>query len=260
LVVVARPRIMTEAVTWSPETICLHPPSLDAEALAASLYDRTCRTNFDSPGFCAVDAGSLVDSVGLRKLMVQIKREMASIHESKTGNTLVYLSAARFDQQETTRPHLDGGPEECFLMLGYEPSAVDSELEIFDYARCAFDLGISPQQFMAKYNPMFTSGHEELRPYATRVPCFSRTHYQIICINNSSAPCSEASPAWQGTLHTATILTPDDSQQRVINSTMIAAVPLGTPETVNDAAQAEFITTSAVRRRGYDKPHLEDET
>jgi len=47
-------------------------------------------------------------------MMVDLKRAMARVHESVTGNTLIYLSAARFDQQTTTKPHLDGGPDECF--------------------------------------------------------------------------------------------------------------------------------------------------
>ena len=191
--------------------------------------------------------------------MVDLKREMAAIHESRTGSTLIYLSAARFDQQTTTKPHLDGGPDECFLMLGYEPSDVDAELEISDYSRCAFDLGISPKEFMAKHNPMFQTGYEMLRPYTTRIPCFSPTDYQIILINNSSAPFSRDHPRLQGTLHTATILTPDESKRRVVNSTMIASAPATTPDIVTESEQQEFITTSVVRRRGYDKPHLDDD-
>ena len=192
--------------------------------------------------------------------MVDLKRAMARIQESRTDSTLIYLSAARFDQQETTRPHLDGGPDECFLMLGYEPSDVDSELEISDYAKCAFDLGLSPNEFMAKHNPMFQSGYELLRPYSTRIRCFSRNDFQIACVNNSSAPFSQDQPMWQGTLHTATILSPDESARRVINSTMIALAPKGTPDTISESKQKEFVTTSTVRRRDYDKQHLEDDS
>jgi len=107
---------------------------------------------------------------------------------------------------------------------------------------------------------MFKPGFEILRPYTTVVPCFSTVDYQIICINNSSAPYSESQPAWQGTLHTATILTPAESERRVINSTMIASVPQGTPDTIGPELLNEFVSTSVVRRRGYDKPHLDDDT
>jgi hypothetical protein len=238
----------------------MHPGALDVSSIASDVYRRTCRVTFDAPGFCVLNVGQDIDSVAFRRLMVDLKREMAAIHEEIAGSTLAYLSAARFDQQETTRPHLDGGPDECFLMLGYEPSAIDSEIEIADYARCAFDLGYSPKEFMAEYNPMFSAGYDILRPYTTRLACFSRTDYQIICINNSCAPWSDLRRAWQGTVHTATIPAPDESQRRVIDSTMIAPVPAGTPDTVDGDELNDFITTSAVRRRGYANTHLEDDT
>lgn len=239
-----------EPPDWSREAICLRRESSDGESLAAELYRRTCRVDFDQPGVCVVELGPAIDSVGCRRLMVDLKRAMARIHEATTGRTLVYLSATRFDQQETTRPHLDGGPEECLLMLGYEPTAIESELEIFDYARCAFDHGLSPQEFMASHNPMFGAGQEILRPYAMRVPCFSRTKHRIVCINNSSAAWSESEPAWQGVLHTATIPAPDESDRRIVDSTMIAPAPVGTPDAVDDGALDDFVTTSVVRRRG----------
>lgn len=249
-----------EAGRWPSDSICFQLAGNDAQTLAPIVYERTCRTSFDAPGFCVVNLGGDFGSSSLRQLMVDLKREMAQLHSITTGQTLVYLSAARFDQQETTRPHLDGGPEECFLMLGYEPSNVDSQLEISDYSKCAFDMGVTPKQFMSQHNPIFQAGYEMLRPYTTRIPCFSRSDFQIVCINNSSADHSNTNPAWQGTLHTAVILTPDESERRVINSTMIASVPAGTPDSVSEAQQADFVSTSTVRRRGYDKPHLNDDT
>jgi hypothetical protein len=244
---------------WPRDSICLRPSILDERSIAAEIYWRTCRIDFEAPGFCILNIGNAIDSVACRQFMVDLKREMAALQESQTGNTLIYLSAARFDQQETTKPHLDGGPDECFLMLGYEPSEVSAELEIVDYAKCAFDLGLSPKEFMAKHNPMFQSGYELLQPYSLRIPCYSPADYQIIFINNSSAPFSHDKPAWQGTLHTAKILTPDESKRRVVNSTMIASAAAGTPDTISEAQLQEFINTSVVRRRGYDKPHLEDD-
>lgn len=247
------------AINWPRDSICMHPTSRDVSLIAPDVYNRTCRTDFDEPGFCVVNVGPSVDSVAFRRMMVELKCAMTALHASETGNTLIYLSAARFDQQETTRPHLDGGPEECFLMLGYEPSDVDAEVEIADYAKCAFDLGITPNDFLAKHNPMFQSGAEMLGPYSTRIPCFSRTDFQILCINNSSAMFSRNPPTWQGTLHTATILTPDESKRRVINSTMIAPARIGTPDAISESELEEFLTTPVVRRRGYDKLYLADD-
>ncbi len=238
----------SEQKTWPRASICLRPVSCDVRSIAADIYRRTCRVNFDEPGFCVLSVGHEIDSVAFRQLMVDLKREMAAIHESTTGNTLAYRSAARFDQQETTRPHLDGGPDESLLMLGYEPSEIDSELEISDYAKCAFDLGISPKAFMAEYNPMFKPGYDMLRPYTTRVPCFSKTDYQIVCINNSCAAYSESQLGWQGAVHTVTILTPDATASRVINSTMIASVPAGTADKIVADELNDFVSTSVVSR------------
>jgi hypothetical protein len=248
-----------DVLTWPLEAICLAPSTLDVPAIAVDLYDRTCRTGFDAPGFCLVNVADAMDSVTFRQLMVDLKTAMATIHEDKTGRTLIYLSAGRFDQQETTRPHLDGGPDECFLMLGYEPSEVAAQVEISDYAQCAFDIGLTPQEFMAQHNPMFQPGYELLRPYSTRIPCFSRSAYQIICINNSSAPFSGDEPKWQGTLHTATILTPNPAKRRIINSIMIAPAPISTPDRVSESQQQDFLTTATVRRRGDEQQHLEDD-
>jgi len=239
----------TELSYWPQDSICINPVSLEAPAIAAAIYARSCRYQFDAPGFCVVNVGQSIGSVALRRLMLALKQAMAAIHEAKTANTLSYLSAMRFDQQETTRPHLDGGPDECLLMLGYEPSTVDAELEIADYAKCAFDLGLSPSAFMTKYNPMFESGYELLRPYTSRIPCYASTDFQIVCINNSCAPFSHDQPKWQGVLHTATMLTPDPAKQRIVNSTMIASVPLGTRDVVTAAQQQVFMTTSAVCMR-----------
>lgn len=244
---------------WSPELVCLQLPALDVHAIARFAYDRTCRTNFESPGFCLVDLGNVIGSIAFRQLMVDLKCEMANIHEQQTKQSLIYISATRFDQQQTTKLHLDGGPDECFLMLGYEPSDIQSELEIADYTRCAFDLGLSPQDFLAKHNPMFQAGHELLRPYTTRIPCFKPSNFQIVCINNSSAPISQNGTTWQGTLHTATIVTPDESKRRVINSTMIARAPLGSRDLIDEMTVGHFIQTSEVKRRGYDKLHLGDD-
>ena len=242
---------------WSRDHVYLFPSRIEPAELAAQIYSRVCRTNFTEPGFCVVNLGSTLSSVEFRQLMVNITREMATVHERQTGKTLIYVSAGRFDQQTTTRPHLDGGPEESLLMLGYEPTLVQSEVEMSDYTRCAQDLGITPKEFMAQHNPMFHAGFELLRPYASQLNEFDVSAYQIVVINNSSAPIDGHS--WLGVLHTATILTPDESHRRVINSTMIASASVGTSDVVSAQELDEFIHTSLVRRKGYDKPHLDDD-
>src|SRR2546425_5811636 len=212
---------------WSPADFCTTATApTDAEdpspsALAASVYDRVCRTNFNSPGFCLIDLGANTSSQWLRRLMVALKRQMDCIHRSRAGRALVFLSVGRFDQQVTTKPHRDGGPDECFLMLGYEPSHVPAELAISDYSKCAHDMGLTPSEILENHNPMFAAGEQLLQPYTTRVSCFSNRSFQILLINNSIAPYSQDATSWQGVLHTATIQKQSDVLRRVVNSTMI---------------------------------------
>lgn len=139
---------------------CLTFRSGHLNQLALEVYEQVCRTSFEQPGFCVVDLGPDLGSQPFRQLMVDLKQELAAIHERLTKKTLIYLSAGRFDQQTSTRPHLDGGPDESMLMLGYEPSEVAADLEISDYTRCAADLGLSPKEFMERHNPMFHAGFE----------------------------------------------------------------------------------------------------
>lgn len=49
-------------------------------------------------------------------------------------------------------------------------------------------------------------------------------------------------------VHTGTILTPDKTASRVINSTMIASVPAGTADKVNAEELNDFVSTSMVSR------------
>ncbi|MGE3313904.1 MAG: hypothetical protein AB7O26_02225 [Planctomycetaceae bacterium] len=245
---------------FSPCDYCLTTSAdLPDDRLSAAVYERVCRVNFDAPGFCLIDLGSASTSVALRSFMVALKRNLSAIHLQGASRELSYLSLGRFDQQVTTKLHRDGGPDECFLMLGYEPSEVASEVAISDYARCAHDLGLTPDRLLEQHNPMFGRGEEMLRPYTTCVECFSNQSHQILLVNNSSAPYTSNGSAWQGTLHAAKILNPDDSRRRVVNSTMIASVAAGTPESVPLEEQADFVTTNIVRRRGYQTEHLADD-
>lgn len=73
-------------------------------------------------------------------------------------------------------------------MLGYEPSRVTSRLFLADYSRCAFDLGITPRQFLEEHNPMYDRGEQELAPYVTEVRQAGAGHAQVLLINNNSLP------------------------------------------------------------------------
>lgn len=251
---------MTTRTSWTPAEICLFTSErIPDEALAETVYDRVCRTTFDEPGFCLIELGQDATSQSLRAFMVALKERLSHIHRTRRARDLVFRSLARFDQQATTKFHRDGGPDECFLMLGYEPTEIRGELAMADYSLCAHDMGLTPADLLAEYNPMFGRGEELLQPYTTSVACFSNRNFQILLINNSVAPYSQSEPAWQGVLHTARIHNRSDDLRRIVNSAMIASVPPGTPAPVSTADEHEFLTTSVVHRRGYERTHLKDD-
>ncbi|HEV8004070.1 MAG TPA: hypothetical protein VGP63_29665 [Planctomycetaceae bacterium] len=251
---------MTTRTSWSPDDICLSTSGQGPnEALAATVYERVCRIDFSAPGYCLIELGSDATSQTLRRFIVELKQRLGHIHRGRAGSDLAFRSLARFDQQATTKLHRDGGPDECFLMLGYEPTEVRGTLAMADYSLCARDMGLTPAELLAQYNPMFGRGEELLRPYLTSVACFSNRRFQILLINNSAAPYSESEPAWQGVLHMARIENPDDQHRRVVNSAMVASVSLGAPDQISAADQEEFLTTNVVHRRGYERTHLNDD-
>lgn len=226
-------------------------PEINVPELAARLFPVAWRTGFNDPGFAVIDLGPSFGSRPLRALMVSLKRALSDLNAAATGKRFVYLSMGRFDQQTTTKFHRDGAPAESLLMLGYEPTAVAGRLSMADYVQCADRLGLTPDQFLEQYNPMYRKGEDELKPFVTELTRFDHTHFQIVLINNSSAPYRRDQSAPLGVLHKAEIRDPDPSQRRIINSTMLAAVSGDAPETVPDAQQLAFIEADQISERKY---------
>lgn len=216
-------------------------------AVAERAYELAWRFDFTAPGFCLLDAGAGVDSHTLRVWMVVLKRHLSEISQRRTGKPLLYRSMARFDQQETTKFHLDGAPDQSMLMLGYEPSQVQSRLFLGDYIRAAFDLGITPQQFLQDYNPMFRKGEEVLVPYVTELPQPEPGHARILLINNSSLAFTEERTNPLGVMHKAIIVTPDEAERRIVNSTML----VGEGEEIGVDKQEEFVSADKISQKNY---------
>ena len=99
-----------------------HPDGPTFADLVAWIFERVCRRDLSQPGFVLIQLPVFDTTFELRQLMLDLKHGLSRRHEDLCGGKLVYQSMGRFDQQETTKPHRDGGPEESLLLLGYEPS------------------------------------------------------------------------------------------------------------------------------------------
>jgi len=219
--------------------------------LAQDLYSDVFRHDYAGTGFGLIQFDTGVASKPFRQFMISMQLEFHQLVRSLRGLRLRFQSLIRFDQQTTTKFHLDGGPEESILMLGYEPTEIKSSVALADYSRAASDLGLTPQQFMDQHNPMFVAGEKLLQPYVHRVNAFDESRFQILFINNSRLPREAGGLHSLGVLHQATILNPDPVKSRVINSTMMAVVSSDAPDAVSAAEISEFAITDAVARRNY---------
>lgn len=216
-----------------------------ASEIAEAGYPAVFRTDFSHPGFALFNLGPEFGSRQQRRLMVLLKDELARLDHRRRGRTLYYQSLGRFDQQVTTKPHRDGGPDESILMLGYEPTVVQSRISLLDYSKCAFDLGLTPAEFLDRHNPMFPDGLDRMASYTTTLTEFDDSSFQILVINNSVSPFGGSH--LQGVLHTAEIVNPDAHRMRVINSTMIGCVDDSMASVSRDDVD-NFVFAEFVRR------------
>ncbi len=215
---------------------------------AEAVYDLVWRADFTAPGFAVLDIPPGPDSHTLRSWMVDLKQRLSEVGVRRGRGSFRYKSMARFDQQVTTKFHLDGAPEQSLLMLGYEPSKVRSRLLLADYTRAAFDLSITPQEFLRDWNPMYKKGDELLGRYVTELPQPHDGHSRILLVNNSSLPFTEARTNPLGVMHKAIIVTPDDAERRIVNSTMLA---VGETDEIGQERQRDFVRTERISQKDY---------
>lgn len=113
-----------------------------------------------------------------------------------------------------------------------------------DYSKCAHEMGISPDEFLEEFNPMYEKGLDKLAPYVTALTEFDPSSFQILIVNNSSNPITETDCMWQGVLHSATVL--DNEGSRVINSTCVAPSGFSETDLVSADKVQQFLDVEAI--------------
>jgi len=228
-------------------------------ALARKIYKLVCRNDFTQPGFALVRQTGVKSSIEQRQSISALKQSLSKLYfedaASNSEEKLEWFNLNRFDQQNSTKPHRDGAPEESLLILGYEPSTVKSELSIADYSKLANDMGLSPNQFLETHNPMYDQSNELLRPVTTKLTAFNPKYFQLVIVNNSSAPLDPTMKRWQGVLHCAKVQKLEGAQ-RVINSTVVCPMKYlesDDPLSKNQAKERErwFLTSLDLQESTY---------
>jgi hypothetical protein len=219
------------------------PPPDALARLAARVFGQVFRRDFQAPGVALISLGPSLSSTKLRQLMVRLKESLDKPYRAATGRRLTYLSLGRFDQQATTKFHLDGSPDEAYLMLGYEPTAVDSRLAVADYTRAAYDLGIEPKRLLADFNPLYAEHERRLSPYVTELREFDPMTWQIVLLNNSSLPYQPRGANMLGVMHRSVVVNPLPGERRIVNSTMIVPAELAADEPLDQSTRRAFVVT-----------------
>jgi hypothetical protein len=222
-----------------------NPISQDWQEIADRVAQRVFRTDLSGPGFALLDLRRDWDPREFRSVLVGLCEKLSLAYQRDFGRQLRFVSLGRFDQQVTTEAHLDGGPDESLLVLGYEPTEVSSRLFLVDYVRGACDRDMTPREFLDRHNPMYRAGRQTLEEYTTEVEGLNPAHYQVLFINNSSVPYEQRRRGMLGVLHKAVILKPDPARPRNVNSILLGTAEIGQPPRIAVEAVQAFIDTAA---------------
>jgi hypothetical protein len=207
----------------------LRPDSPALPALVARVADLVFRTDLDQPGFALLDLGTDCTPADFRAALVALTAALDAVYRTRFGRRLVFLSLGRFDQQATTRAHRDGAPDESLLVLGYEPTEVESRVSLLDYTACAREHDLRPREFLDRFNPAWQTGEEMLVSYETELTPFRPEHYQVLLINNSAAPYETRQRGMLGVLHKAIVPAPRPDRPRWVNSLTLTTADLDGP-------------------------------
>ncbi|WP_034917906.1 hypothetical protein [Gillisia sp. CAL575] len=212
------------------------------EDIAQYCIEKVFRINTNEPGFVHLDFGKDINSNQLRSIMVDLKKELSKYTTGQFNKGLTYQWLVRFDQQVDTPYHIDNAGNQSFLMLGYEPSEIESELYLADYYKYANDGEVAQKDFLENFSPVFIEDESLIASYITNVKPFDKDSYKIVLVNNSNP---QADRETLGVFHKAKIVKGDLNRSRVVNSMLINMLPDGENNDSN-FNEKEFIMTDVI--------------
>lgn len=216
---------------------------LSKQQLAGLVFKEVFRTATDKPGFFHINLGSDSSSKALRSLMVTLKNELSLLSLAHFNKSLAYHWLVRFDQQVNTPFHIDNAGDQSFLMLGYEPSEIASELSLADFHRYAKADLKTLENYLNTFEPVFKAEESQLAPFTTTLNSFKKDSYNLVIINNSHP----RSPETLGVFHKAHIKNSDLQKSRIVNSMLINMVDESF-ENKTEPSEKNFIDTSIISK------------
>ncbi|REE08650.1 hypothetical protein DFQ09_106117 [Winogradskyella pacifica] len=213
--------------------------------IANKSFQAVFRTTTEPPGFIhLVFSKKEITPYQFRSIMIDLKKELSKLSVSKFNKKLSYHWLVRFDQQVTTPFHVDNATDQSILMLGYEPSAIKSELHIADYYTYANEAFEAPEDYFNNFSPVFKDNENVLLPFISKLKLVNMDNYSILIINNSS-PKSDVDTL--GVFHKALIINKDLNKNRIVNS-MVLNVVSRDQVTEDEQRENSFLNTNLISK------------
>lgn len=215
------------------------------EDLVNSIYASVFRQSTEMEGYYYLNLGSEIDSKFLRQLMVDLKNALSALCKKHLKNELHYQSLGRFNHQHTSKPHRDTADNHSFLLLGYEPTMVESRAYITDYSKYIEDEGISLESFFgADMEANLIEDNSRLKAYTKEMKPFNKSDYRILIANNSRSYEEKT----LGVFHSAEIPKKLDHQDRILNYMMLRLSDQNSKEQYSMPNVNEFLNTDTINR------------
>lgn len=188
--------------------------------IAEKSFNAVFRTTTEAPGFMHLVFSEELTPYQFRSILTELKKELSALTVSKFNKKLDYHWLVRFDQQVNTPFHVDNAADQSILMLGYEPSEVESELQIADYHAYA-ETCTTPEDYYNKFTPVYKDEERFLKPFTSIIKTVDSYKYSVVIMNNSSP---KPNVDTLGVFHKAHILNKALSKSRIVNSMVLNVV------------------------------------
>lgn len=209
------------------------------------IYNGVIRDGTDQPGFYYEDYGDQIDSKAFRQRMVELKEGLSNLCKFRSNKQLNYQWMGRFSHQHTSGFHRDSAAEHSFLILGYEPTNIDSRVYLADYTKMIENQNISLETYFdGNQDVNVASNDSQIEAYVTELTPFPKNHYRLLVINNSKSFKEKT----YGVFHRGEVLQKMDGEDRVLNSLMLCLCDITIEEQHSPEAIMNFVNTDNVNR------------
>lgn len=208
-------------------------------------FQAVFRDSIKQPGFYYWDFGNLIDSKTFRQNMVDLKNSLSRLCKLHLNRRLNYQSVGRFNHQHSSLFHRDNGNPNSFLMLGYEPTKVDSKVYVADYSKYIEEEDISLEIFFEGERDInLIKNNNVLAPFVTELKPFQKENYRLLLLNNSKSFDDKS----YGIFHSAEIPQMIVGEDRVLNYVMMQLCDNDVEELYNQKKIKDFINTVKIDR------------